>query len=461
VWLLAAPMLSTAAAAQTPLTADELLRAVDRALPLLERARQDVRAAEGEARAALGAFDLSVGASAKRTRGFYDNQRAAAYLEQPLAPLGLSVFGGYRIGTGSFAPYDGLGATLSSGEWSGGVELPLLKRRAIDDRRAAREVTAIGVEAAGHGLDTARLGYFNDALAAYWDWAAAGQQVRIARALLDLAEARDQQLLDAAALGQIAPVERTDNLRAIFQRRSALAIAERQLQRQAIGLSLYLRGPDGAPLRPAAERVPALPPPATAPPVDEAAETAVALARRPELAALRAKRRQQEVDVRLAENAVLPSLTWIAEASRDTGGGAGSRAGAAFETGLSFSVPVQRRTATGTVLQARSKAAAIDQEIRWAEDSIRAEVQDALSALAAAQTVLDIVRQEVELARQLESLERDRFALGDSTQFLVNLRELAAADAAAREVQALADYQKARVTVDAATGRLVDRRPRP
>lgn len=90
---------------------------------------------------------------------------------------------------------------------------------------------------------------------------------------------------------------------------------------------------------------------------------------------------------------------------------------------------------------------------------MRADVQDALSALRAAQAVLDVVTEEVAVARELEGLERDRFALGDSTQFLVNLRELASADAALREVRALADYQKALVGVSSATGRLLDRVP--
>ena len=66
-----------------------------------------------------------------------------------------------------------------------------------------------------------------------------------------------------------------------------------------------------------------------------------------------------------------------------------------------------------------------------------------------------------ETARELEGLERDRFQLGDSTQFLVNLRELNTADAAFREVKALADYQKALVDFEAASGRLVDRLPPP
>ena len=395
-------------------------------------------------------------------RGFYDNERVSAILEQPLAPLGLTVYGGYRLGRGAFGPYDSRSQTLSDGEATGGVQLPLLRNRAMDSRRAAQQVTALGVEVAERGLDKARLTFFKQALAEYWDWVAAGQQLRVARALLDLAEARDQQLADAAALGQIAPVERTDNRRAILQRRSALFLAERQVQMKSIDLSLYLRAPDGTPVRPNEQRLPPLllPPLPRAEP-DENEELRIAFERRPEVKALRLKRAQQDVELRLAENMVLPALDLYSEVSRDFGSGPESRSGTGVEAGVTFQLPFQRRKATGKALQVRGKMAALDQELRWAEDEVRADVQDALSAVRAARAVQEVVTEELAVARELESLERDRFALGDSTQFVVNLRELATADAALREARALADYQKSLVSVDAATARLLDRAPVP
>ena len=444
-----------------PLTTTELLRAVERALPLLERARQDVAIAQGEAREALGAFDLSLKATAKSIRGYYDNERVSGILEQPLAPLGLTAYGGFRLGRGSFGPYDSRAQTLSEGEVTGGVQLPLLRHRSMDGRRAAQQVTALGVGVAERGLDQARLTYFTQALAEYWDWVAAGQQLRVARGLLDLAEARDQQLAEATALGQIAPVERTDNRRAILQRRSALILAERQLQMKVIDLSLYLRAVDGTPVRPGQNRLPPLMPPVPQAEPDENAELRLAFERRPELAALRLKRSQQEVELRLAENAMLPALDLFSEVSRDFGSGSASRSGTGVEAGVTFQLPFQRRKATGQTLQVRGRLAGLDQDLRWAEDQVRADVQDALSAVRAARAVLDVVTEELTVARELESLERDRFSLGDSTQFVVNLRELASADAALREARALADYQKSLVSVDAATGRLLDGTPPP
>jgi outer membrane protein TolC len=443
-----------------PLGPDEVLRSVSTSLPLLERARRDVERARGEALETQGAFDLKVKSEALAVRGAYDSDRVKTVLEQPLAALGMTPFAGYRAGRGTFAPYDGKAQTLSDGEFSAGLTLPLLRNRATDERRTARETAALGVDVATQGLDKARLGYFKDALAEYWDWVAAGAQERIARSLVDLAETRDTQLADAVALGQVAAVERTDNRRAILQRRSALVAARRAREQQAIDLSLFLRDGHGRPVRPSLERLPEAPGaggPAAEP--DDARLIERALVRRPELAALRLKRRQESVALELARNSLLPELDVFSLASRDVGAGAPARAGSSFEAGVTFTLPLQRRKAGGKTLQAEAKLAAIDQEILWTEDRVRADVQDALSAVQAARGVLEVLAEEVTVARELEGLERDRFALGDSTQFLVNLRELATADAAMREVRARADYQKALAALQAATGDLLDRVP--
>jgi outer membrane protein TolC len=446
------------ASGQAPLTPAEVLAAVDRALPLLDKARREVDAASGALLASQGAFDLTVSAYGQRLTGDYDNTRFSGLLEQPLAPWGITAYGGYKAGRGDFASYDSKALTRSAGEVLAGIEVPLLRGRAIDERRADRQAAQLGVELAGRELDAARLQYFAKALSAYWDWVAAGRQLAIAEALLALAEARDQQLADAVALGQVAAIERTDNQRAILQRRSALALARRGLEQRAIELSLYYRGPDGAPLRPGTDRLPPLEAPPAVPLPAEADDVRVALERRPEVLARRVARDQQDVELRLAENTLLPSLNFFSEASRE-GGRASKVEGSEFEVGVAFKLPVQRRKAAGATAKARAGVAKATVELQWAEDQVRADVQDARSAVTAAFDVLDVVRGEVDVARELERLERDRFDLGDSTQFLVNLRELSTADAAMREARALADAQKALARLAAATGRLLASAP--
>lgn len=435
----------------------ELLSSVDRVFPLIDAVRREQDVAAGAATEARGAFDLKLKASGETLQSYYDNDRLKATLEQPVAPLGLTLYGGYRVGRGDFAQYDAKTLTLDSGEFSAGVNLPLLRDRAVDARRAGLRRADVGLDIATQSVAKARLSFFKDALKQYWDWVAAGQQLGVARGLVDLAERRDSDLATAVGLGQLAPVERTDNVRVILQRRSALVTAQRVLEGTGINLSLYYRGPDGAPLRPPVDRLPrALPEPRPLTADDEARAIDDALAKRPEVLGLRLKRDQQEVEISLAGNDLLPSLNLFADVSRDYGTGPVSRQGNEVAAGLFFEVPVQRRKASGKLVQAQAKRAAIDAELRFAQDRVRADVQDAASALRAAFASVEIVRQELTVARELESLERDRFQLGDSTQFLVNLRELNTADAAFREIKSLADYQKALAEFEAASGRLLE-----
>ena len=191
------------------------------------------------------------------------------------------------------------------------------------------------------------------------------------------------------------------------------------------------------------------------------ADVARALQTRPDVRAIVLSREQQEVVLSLARNEVLPSLDLYAAVSRDVGDGSRTLQGTELDAGASLQLPIQRRQGRGQERSALASLARLDAELRYAQDRVRTEVEDAASALAAALATVEVVRREVQLACDLEQAERDRFALGDSTQFLVNLRELATADAAAREIGATAEAHKARVAYDVATGRLAVLRSSP
>jgi cobalt-zinc-cadmium efflux system outer membrane protein len=299
------------------------------------------------------------------------------------------------------------------------------------------------------------------AAARYWEWVGSGHQLTVASNLLALAEARDRDLADAVALGAIAPVERLENQRSILQRRSALVAARRALERQALALSLYVRMPDGTPRMPVPAELPSQmlvlhPPP------DEttiAADTARAVDTRPDVRALLVSRQQQDVVLELARNEGLPTFDLFAEVSRDNGNGSPALRGTEVDAGASFQLPLQRRQARGQTRAALAARARTDAEVRLARDRIRTEIEDAVSAWRAAAATVDLVRQELDAARALEQAERDRFTLGDSTQFLVNLRELGTADAAFREVAAVAESLKASISYEVAVGRLTVTRP--
>jgi outer membrane protein TolC len=118
---------------------------------------------------------------------------------------------------------------------------------------------------------------------------------------------------------------------------------------------------------------------------------------------------------------------------------------------LTFELPFQRRVAAGKLAAAQAKLRQIQQREIFARDQVAAEVADAASAVRAAHERALLTTEEVTLARQLEEAERERFRLGGSTLFLVNLREQAAVDAAVREVAAHNEYFRALAQYELAT----------
>ena len=221
--------------------------------------------------------------------------------------------------------------------------------------------------------------------------------------------------------------------------------AERALQQTSLSLSNYLWSVNGdpAPL-----------PPSDGSPDDEvpvevlAEETVVyeaeAIASRPEARALTFAREVAKVDRSLARNSILPQLDalWTQGEDRGIGG-----IGPVRRVGLELSVPLFFRAGRGAERQTRFAIEGLD----WAQRALRLrlinEVRDAVSSVNADARRLEAARREAELAERLEKAEGISFDLGDSTLFLVNQRERAAAEARARVVEVLSDYRISRAAL--------------
>lgn len=441
------------------LALDDVLASVEAHHPALDilDARTDV--AEGTLLSAEGAFDPTLtGRGSLSLFGYYEYGRADLLVTQATPVYGASFFAGWRIGrsidTGGLPEYYGYDETLDGGELRAGVTIPLLRDGWIDGRRAGVTRAEHGVAVAEAELAARTLRVRLAATEAYWRWAAGGRRLVIATALLALAEERDAQLGARVRAGAIPPIEHLENRRAVLERRQAVVTARRALERTAIALSLYLRDDAGAPVVPGIERVPdAIPErPGRAP--DEASAIATALDRRPELERFRAARAAAEVAAELADNQVLPRLDVTVSGSVDVGDDAALRSQLSPPVGegsVVLSFPLLLREARGRADAAHAEVRAIEADLELAADTIAIEVRDALSAIRAAEDATSLAAESASIAEQVAAAERARFAAGASSLLLVNLREVAAAQAAASLVDALADLNLALALLDAVT----------
>jgi len=438
----------------TPLQLQDVIDSVYASYPLLEAVFLSRSIAEGELLSTLGEFDLKLkGGGTSGPLGFYETNRFGAGASQALFSGG-EIFGGYKIGRGNFQPWFGERETNDGGEFSAGISIPLGQNRAIDARRAALFRATYGRDAVDPEIQTRSIAFVWEASYAYWQWVASGRNYEIVRSLLEIAQQRNEGLSKRVDVGDLPRIELTDNQRLIVSRQAALIGAQRKLRQSAIKLSLFLRTPDGRPMVPVEAQLPEDFPEAAS--VDSErleSDIEIAMLNRPELASLGFLQRQLDVDLAQARNLYLPAVDAGLFASQDVGGAASSsrdKSPFELEASLQVSVPLQRRKARGKMQAIEGKLQQLSAKIRFTQDKITADVQQVFAARLAAYDRIAKARENLKLAHTMEQAERRKFDLGDSNLLLVNLRELATADAEKSVLQAMLDYFQAQTDYRAA-----------
>ena len=438
-----------------PLRLDTVIQSVYMSYPLLQMAFYGRTVAAGEQLSAEGAWDLKLQAHANNAPlGYYKTYRNGVNFSQPLYGGG-EVFGGYKIGQGNFESWYGNRQTNQGGEFSGGVTFPLAQNRVIDERRASLWKSNYGVSAVEPVIQAQIIEFIRAGTYAYWDWVAAGLNLRITQELLELAMEREDQIEEQVKAGSRPESLLIDNRRLIVSREVKLIAAQQKVRSAAIKLSLFLRTPEGQPTIPGEERLPTNFPVVV--PIDmNKTEQAVAEARsrRPELLELDLQRRMAEIDLDQARNLTRPELDGTLWSAQDVGGLTppnGSKAPFQAEAGMSFNVPLQRRKAYGKIASVEAKITQIALKRRFAEDKISTEVQQALIAIDAAFRSISKANESVELNREMQRLEELTIEKGASDLLLLNVREASTFDARLTELDALLNYFESQADYRAAT----------
>lgn len=427
------------------LALEEVLDAALRAFPALLAAEQRKKVSEGELQTAQGGFDTLLKSQNRwSVTGLYENDNYDVMIEQPTQFWGSTFFGGWRRGSGTYPVYEGKGLTANDGEARVGVNIPLWRNREIDRRRASLQQAELGKLIANHEFDQVLIEVRRQASHRYWDWVLAGMRLRTAEQLLQVAEQRNNGILQRVAAGDIPEFEALDNQRAIIERRERQVAAQRLLEQSAIQLSLYWRNADGQPQMPTAELLPN-DFPSQEPKIESSFNDAIAIAhaQRPELKRLSLQSQQTETELAFQKNQKNPALDFQVMSSKDIGYSKDKLNRNELYLGFNVDIPLQQRVADG-----RAQAASANlQRLKWEqvgiENRVEAEVKDVFSALNTARQRVMLSHQQRQAAKQLEDGERTRFDLGETTLLFVNLREIATGDAMLQAAEATSSLFKA------------------
>jgi cobalt-zinc-cadmium efflux system outer membrane protein len=455
------------------LSLSEVLDAVQNHDPRLKAARRQVDHAEGRVLSARGGFDTVFGFE-QMYEPLYGSGITRLRVDQATPLYGATFWAAYQIGiTGSqgirpvncsmvgLIDLNGCGRqiTATGGEAFLGFTLPLLQGGWTDRRRTDIEQSKLERERMGDARDATQLMLELDAATAYWNWVAAGLNMQIEQQLLDLAVVRNDKLNRQIELGSVDRLAGLENERLILDRQARLVMAERSVQGAALELSLYLRDENGDPVVVGAERlpndVPAMPSPSD---YDLESDIARAIDQRPDRRAQGRSLEQTNLELRLAKNNRYPRVEVSGIFSQEFGRNYSidpaepTPLPTELMMWLNVAVPIPLRGARGQVQSSEAARGIVGADIRLLENQIAVEVTDAHIALEAAYQQAILAGGQVGLTQELAQAELNRFELGDGDLMLVNLRELAIADASSGEVAAVTDYFVAKAQLEVAKG---------
>lgn len=434
------------------LTAGKLLKMMESSYPPLQITREKVRQNQAKLLEKQGAFDLVIKSKAEvAVLGYYQNIILDTEVRQPTPLWGTDFFVGYRLGQGKIPDYYGGKETLSLGEWRVGMETPLLQNGPIDPRRADILLLELDIDASELDILNKQLKFAKSALKTYWSWLTLAQKEKVAEELLERAQIKVDQLQAEVNVGKTAPIYVTENQRSIFKRQQKLLEIQQEQQIAQQDLQLFLPESNPTWIPPA----PPVPNANTCERLSSRPDTQAlerAQERRPETMQLSLQQRQNQIAQDLARNFQWPALDLYFELSQDFGEGSETKEQTELMGGVKFYYPPALRKAQGQIQRIES----IERALQFEQDFLRREITQEINALwierknSCLQALL--AEQEVEVARKVAAAERQRFELGSSTLFTVNLLEEAVAEARLRYLDALKNYWLAESLVPISQG---------
>lgn len=123
-----------------------------------------------------------------------------------------------------------------------------------------------------------------------------------------------------------------------------------------------------------------------------------------------------------------------------------------YSVGINLTLPVRNRVAQSDVARDELQLRQTQVRLKQLENQIRAEVEDALIALQRTRAAYQAATQTTKLQEQSLLIEREKFDVGLSTNFLVIQYQSYVAQARSTEVAALDAYAKAKVQYERSVG---------
>ena len=312
----------------------------------------------------------------------------------------------------------------------------------------------------------------------YYDLVSLNEDLAVKRETLTEAQRLLEDNTSQVEAGTLAPIEAVRAQAQVAAARQDLVTSEGYVLQQELLLKTVLtrRGTSDPLLRDARIVVTSsitIPPADDHPPIDQM--IAEARASRPEIAAAGLQIEGARIYVDADRNELRPDLDLVGLAENSALSGSANAANPAgvassssaanqiftgkyptYEIGLQLNLPLRNRQAEADLLRDQMQARQFEVRRQQVENQVRLEIENALIGLDRARQALDAATQARKLQEQSLALEREKFAVGLSTTFLITQYQAFVAQARSTEVAARSAWVKAHEALERALGRTLE-----
>lgn len=427
--------------AQAELSIEKIFKSTSKQIPEIEAMQAQIEKARFEYIEALGSFDTKIKAgSNSEILGGYPAMSNKLLIDQT-TESGIQLFGGYRIGRGSFATYDGKKKTNQYGEIQGGLLIPLQRNLGMNNPRFKLQKQSIGKLLSVAMTRIQKIKIQGIANMAYWNWFIAGQTYVLYNELLTLAVERQNQIERRVQLGDLPSLYLNDNKRTIFARREQVLSALRLFKTASIYLSYFHRNSKKEMIITDEK---SLPKNLTFKSQEFKLKSEVdkTIQFSPKLVVLKLKKKEKVVLKELAQNMRKPQIDLFIMGSKDIGGDDPKKDPFQLDLGVNFSLPIQNRKAKGLEGVANSEIKIIEQENIAVKDNLKNKVNSLLVKMSLAKQRYKVLENELNMAKLVADSEKRAFFLGNSSLIFVNKRETDVTKSSLRLQKAKVNYLK-------------------
>lgn len=406
---------------------EEFKQAVLNNHPMARQAKLQSGKGEAQLRKVKGNFDPKLEGSfiAKQYSGkeYFNLTNASVKLPTPFAA---EIKSGFDMNSGFYLNPEDL--TPQNGLWTAGISVPLLQGLVIDERRAQLRMARAYVDYTAAERDIMMNELLFRAFNSYWEWWAAVEKLKVAQEMENVTRDRFQATKSRALSGQAALIDTVEAFMILQNRMQQVQEAKMNETKARWTLSSFIWLSENAEEATvlSENNIPSQPMRMLGP---QFLQTDSIQVSNPVLRQYQYKLAALSVEEKWKREKLKPKFNVNYNLLSQSTQGKGGEEQSMFSTnnykwGMDFSFPILIRESRGDLALQRIKIQ--ETQLEFAQ-----KAQDTFNKASAANTNLQLMRQQLVLANQnvsnldrLLSAERNRFFEGESSLFLVNQREI-------------------------------------